>query len=179
MSKEEEPLPRLLLWLTTSSFAILASSAVGVGTALSLWLQERLSKSLILGAALGLAGLLLVCLWISVITTNRLRAKISKLENRAKRQCSPIDVNEDEFNVISLLTQEDPGLTVEEIGQVLGVMDSVARHFCEELDRKGLVSKTRFWGEHRRIGGPDEGYRLTPSGRKFVAESDGFRRDEQ
>ena len=80
MKEDPHPIPRLLLFLLTGSFATLATFAVVLGGALSLWLQGHLSKSQVLGMALGLAGILLVAVWIGVIAARRQRAKIEALE---------------------------------------------------------------------------------------------------
>jgi len=82
MPEEENQIPRLLLFLVTKSFALLASFAVILGGAVTWWLQEQLDTRGILGMASGLAGISLATVWTSVTVTNRQRAKIFTLEQK-------------------------------------------------------------------------------------------------
>ena len=80
MPEEENHIQRLLLFLVTKSFALLASFVVILGGAVSWWVQERLNTQAILSMASGLAGILLATVWTAVAITTHLRSKISTLE---------------------------------------------------------------------------------------------------
>ncbi len=151
MKEDPHPIPRLLLFLLTGSFATLATFAAILGGALSLWLQEHLSKSQILGMALGLAGILLVAIWTGVIAASRQRAKISKLEakiqelmieNSSYRNPPPISdadqINETDENILMALT-EKKRLTTVALSNAIGIGIDATELRLAELKSKKLI----------------------------------------